>query len=328
MYTFTEVSNDEWVKLTGPTALYPHTLFFGDLQESMGRTVLRRVIEHEGSTVGYFQAVVYPLFKNKTLVYLPYGPVFFSSINESKLSDALKTFGESLTAVLVRIDPEATPTLLQQTPRFFYRSVYHQPRGEWVQDITKSESELLAAMHKKTRYNISKSEKQDLTTRFFNGEHVTAFTEFFIELNSKNTESHQTTTHPDSYFENLFTLLSKDQNHFIAITRKDETVIAMNIFVRIGDEFFCPFGASSEEGKKLGAYYHIKWSAIQHMKSLGGTRFNWGGISVGIEDSYLSGVTQFKQGFGGKVRNHGYLYDIVISKFWYFLYTIKKLTRG
>lgn len=328
MYSLRDVTDEEWTLFTSTNSLYPYTDLYKKIQEAMGRKVVRHVFEKDGTIIGYFQAVIYPLFKNKNLVYLPYGPMLVVEPDSVMLTKTLAAFGKQHNAVVVRIDPEGKEVKLAETPSLFYRSVYHQPRGEWVLDVRGDVDLLLSVMHKKTRYNVNKAEKQGMFTTMFHGKEILDFTEKFIELNKKNTESHNTTTHPDSYFKTLFELAAEDDKNFIAVTNKDDAVLAINIFIQTNDEVFCPFGASSQQGKTLGAYYHIKWHAILHMKELGVKYFNWGGISVGLHDGYLSGVTQFKQGFGGFARNHGVLYDIIVSQFWYFIYSIKKTILG
>lgn len=312
---------------------YPQTSTYKKLQEKQGLDVQRFVITKEEKTVGFFQIIFYPLIKNMTSGYIPYGPVISQS-NPDLLADLavfLRDLGEKNNAVFIRTDfldsGLSLPKKYKPLPQFAYKTVYHQPRGEWLLDISPDPEALLAQMHKKTRYNINKSLKQNLDTSFYFGKDLEPWADTFIALNQQNTSSHKTTTHTKEYFKNFFSVVSKSPENFIAITRKDGHVLAINVFVTNKDEVFCPFGASNDVGKKLGAYYHIKWSSILKMKELGTKRFNWGGVSVSEHDTYLAGVTKFKSGFGGSSVTHPPLHDIVIQPFWYRLYLLRKFIK-
>jgi len=308
---------------------YSQGALYKELQVSHGRTVDSFQIQREGGSFGYFQIVTYPLFGNLRVQYIPYGPVMISEDPEIHqiLRVFLKKYAAEKNAVFTRLDffPKTKyQDLYSNVPAHLYNTPYHQPRGEWLMDITPDAEELLAAMHKKTRYNINKSIRNELETVFKHGPEIEAWAGTFISLNEQNTKDHDTTTHDPEYFKSLFAIASGDERNFIAITRKDGHVLAINIFIDLGAEMFCPFGASNDLGKKLGAYYHIKWHAILHMKERGVDKFNWGGVSVSDADTYLAGVTKFKTGFGGVERIHPPLLDIVHKKWWYRLYSLRK----
>lgn len=328
MYTFSE-QNDPSLELP-----FSQSLLYKTIQEAQGFKTRQFTITKDSHVVGFFQIIIYPLLKGKTNVYIPYGPVLTETSQEllEELLVFLKQIGHEENAIFVRTDfsaPEglSLPQEYKRVPGYAYKTAYHQPRGEWLLVITPSPDELLGAMHKKTRYNIKKSLKQNLETVFYNGKDIEPWVGTFIAINDQNTKEHGTTTHPKKYFRSFFALASKSDDNFIAVTRKEGHVLAINIFVRSGDSVFCPFGASNDIGKKLGAYYHIKWSSILYMKEQGVSTFNWGGVSVGMHDEYLAGVTKFKTGFGGASVPHPPLHDIVISKFWYIAYMFRKFLK-
>jgi len=330
MYTFSPYKQE-----TLPFSLpFPQTNLYAELQASQGFTVEQFIVTHEKTIVGYFQVIIFPLIKAKTSIYIPYGPILAIQSNDlhDQLAVFLKEYGATKQAVFVRVDfsfsgPKQLPQHYKEIPAYAYKTAYHQPRGEWLLDLTPTSDKLLTTMHKKTRYNINKSLKQDLETSIYTGKDIAPWSGTFIALNDQNTKAHGTTTHPKEYFTSFFKLASQDANNFIAVTRKEGHVLAMNVFVRNEDTVFCPFGASNDLGKKLGAYYHIKWTSILHMKDQGVTTFNWGGVSVGMHDEYLAGVTKFKTGFGGMSVTHGPLHDIIVSKSWYYLYMLRKFLK-
>lgn len=335
MYEIIKQSNDE-NNLLSFTLPYPQTAIFADLQTEQGFKVEKFIIKNDQDIpeiIGFFQIVIYPLVSNKTSIYIPYGPVLAETNSElvSAVTDFLMQLGKDKNAVFVRTDFTPTlgthPSIYKKIKPFAYKTAYHQPRGEWLLDITPESDVLLSQMHKKTRYNINKSLRTGLNTQFYSGKDISAWVGTFIALNEQNTASHQTTTHPKEYFKTFFELASKDQQNFIAVTRKEGHVLAINIFIQTRDTVFCPFGASNDLGKKLGAYYHIKWTSILYMKDHGVKTFNWGGVSVRMNDDHLLGVTKFKTGFGGQEIKHGELHDLIIKPFWYHIYMLRKFLK-
>jgi len=330
MYTFLEYTNEQL-----PFDLsFPQSELYAKIQTKQNFGVDRFVIKEQNSIIGFFQTITYPLIKSKTSIYIPYGPVLTKTDPDliTEMTIFLQKLGVQKNAVFIRTDFStqeqiSLPKTYREIPGYAYKTAYHQPRGEWLLDITPTVDELLGAMHKKTRYNIKKSLKQDLETSFFSGKDLVPWADTFIALNQQNTSSHKTTTHSKSYFKSFFEFAGESSENFIAITRKEGHVLAINLFIVNNGLAFCPFGASNDLGKKLGAYYHIKWSSIQHMKDMGTTLFNWGGVSVGMHDDYLLGVTKFKTGFGGASFTHPPLRDIIIKPFWYNLYMFRKFLR-
>ena len=76
--------------------------------------------------------------------------------------------------------------------------------------------------------------------------------------------------------------------------------------------------------------YLIQWTAICYAVDKGYKLFNFYGIDGNLnEDGEMHGVYEFKRGFGGEVREYIGEFDLVVSKFYYFLYNAAfKIYRG
>ena len=308
---------------------YTQRDIYKTLQDTQGRNTHSFLINEGNDVVGYMMLVIFPLLRDLTHIYIPYGPVLMKESEEihTGIKKFLRDFGMKHNAVFTRLDfynPSKFLEMYTPLSKAAYHAPYFQPRGEMLLDLSPDKEMLLANMHKKTRYNIRKSERNDLETKVVKGKDIKIWADTFIALNEQNSSSHGTTTHPKSYFKSLFGLLSRSEDHFIAITRKESHVIAINVFVVFDDYAYCPFGASNDLAKKLGAYYHIKWRSILYMKERGIKTFNWGGVSVSKHDTYLSGVTAFKSGFGGESMTHNPIVQIVHKPFWNILYLLRK----
>lgn len=304
---------------------WQHSFEYGEVQTTSGRKVERYIIiDDQNKTIGFFQLITYPLFRNKTISYAPYGPVFLEKPTNALLRwlhKELYVIGKNNNSIAVRTELPKN-NIFNKLPLFAYRTSFHQPRGEMVLDLQKE-----TAFSKSTKRNLKKAKLSHLETSFYHGQELSDNIETFITLNTQNTRDHKTTTHTDHYFRNLFTVLANNQHNFFAVTRNESgTALAANLFVVFNNHAFCPFGASSNQGKQLGAYYQIKADCIEKLQVCNIATFNWGGVSIGLNDDNLSGLNNFKRGFGGETITHDKLYDCVTS-WWYWIYLLRALIK-
>ena len=318
---------------------WQQTWEYGEIQEKNNRIVRRYTIytPDNKKLLGYFQLVVYPGIGTQAIGYIPHGPNVDVDQWEDhmgpELQSALICIGRDLSCMYVRVEPQAELGIYNKRiiglgipiPRFAYRSSFNQPRGEAVTNLEFDEETLVKQLSKSTKRNIAKAKKNNLTCSFYYGTDMLGYCDEFIALNTTNTESHGTTTHTDTYFHTLFSTLSQHSDNFIARVLYEGEVCAINIFTVWGTEHntysFCPFGASNDTGKKLGAYYFVKWCSLVEMKQTIGS-FNWGGVSLGYNDDNLRGVTTFKQGFESTSLDLGPLHDVVIQPLPYYSYLV------
>lgn len=309
---------------------WQQTWEYGELQRRTGRVVERFIIQDEENQIhASFQVIVYQLWHDYTISYIPYGPMLHT-IWEPRLAKVVHAwavdFGSQHNSICIRMELPTKLPGFNALPWFAYRSSFHQPRGEVTMDIPAEYTKIFDSFSKSTKRNIKKSEKNNLIVDFFHGADMLTQQDLFIALNKENTQSHNTTTHTDHYFKDLFAILSRNPNNFVATVSKDGVPCAINLYTVFNNHAYCPFGASNDDAKQSAAYYFIKWQAMQKMCSQGITQFNWGGISIGKQDHNLSGLNQFKLGFGGKEKHHNDFYDVVLSPL-YWIYLLLKMVR-
>jgi lipid II:glycine glycyltransferase (peptidoglycan interpeptide bridge formation enzyme) len=136
---------------------------WGGWQEALGRKVYRlaisEIIDGNAETVASMQIIKMPLPFNKYYLYAPYGPVIdrrFKIEDLRLLTQELQ--GKFRDAVFIRIEPKENVELRMQNAEFV-KTKNIQPGRTLIIDLNKSEEELLAEMHHKTRYNIRLAEK-------------------------------------------------------------------------------------------------------------------------------------------------------------------------
>lgn len=333
---FKELSKTEFFD---PLTIYPETpftqaQFYGRWQESLGREVKRFIALAGEKIVAYFQLIKYPLFRDKSYFYIPYGPITndFSDEFFAKLKQELKKIAKIENAVFVRLDftppiPNATLAKFFTKASFYtYHSAHFQPRVEWFLNLDKSEEELLKEMHKGTRYSIHLAERKGITTEIVTSNFVKYF-EIFYELMVRTATRNNFNLHPKAYYQNIFKNLSPD-NAYLAIARHDEKILVIKLIIRYGPIASCIFSGSSDEQRELRPTYLVQWDIIIEAKRLGHKFYSFGGISSGDTYQSWAGLTVFKKNFGGKEIRHSDFFDVVGQPLWYQLYNLRKVIKN
>ncbi|MBI2635406.1 MAG: peptidoglycan bridge formation glycyltransferase FemA/FemB family protein [Parcubacteria group bacterium] len=343
MIGFLEIKNDAEYNLlsTSENAPFAQAWFFGKWQEITGRRVRRFEIKEGEETIGFFQVIKYELPFSKNLLYIPHGPVLKNTdLNNEFLEEFRKKLveiGKEENAVFVRFDFfSPRPNLpaggegrselskyFKKVPSYGYQSSYFQPKYEWIINLTKSEDELLSAMHPKTRYNIGLAERRDVKIEIIGGNFERHFNDFY-RLLEQTAKRDSFGLHPKIYYRNIFETLNSG-NAFLAVARYDNNILLINLVLLYGNTAYFVFGGSSDEHKNLMAPHLAHWESIKEAKIRGMKFYNLGGVqaNTGGYENY-EGISVFKKRFGGELLEHSDSYDIVLKSVWYYLYNLRK----
>jgi lipid II:glycine glycyltransferase (peptidoglycan interpeptide bridge formation enzyme) len=125
------------------------------------------------------------------------------------------------------------------------------------------------------------------------------------------------------------------------LARYDGSVIAASIHMHCGRETSYHHGASDSMHAKIPASYLLQWRAIQDAKKRGDRVYNFWGIAPQTASSDgssthqsshpFAGVTLFKTGFGGEIKNLAHAMDLPLSSRYYVtrgIEFIRKWRRG
>src|SRR5581483_4812703 len=140
---------------TNPSGSFLQSWEWGQWQQELGREVKRFFIGNGEKEVGSAQFIKMPVWRKRFYWYAPYGPVgdFGFEILDFR-SELQKKFSD---VIFYRIEPKPTTYNLQTIN--FLKSQNIQPGKTLIIDLAKSEDQLLADMHHKTRYNIKVAQK-------------------------------------------------------------------------------------------------------------------------------------------------------------------------
>ena len=261
-------------------------------------------------------------------LYVPRGPL----VSTEQTKEELMHIAQEHNAGWIRVEPgnEEELTMLRSGAKEYHSvSAPHtvQPQEILVVNIENAESELLAQMKSKTRYNIRLAEKRGVTVRF---SRATEDVEAFISLIYATTRRKEIRPHPKQYYQNFFAVFNETVCT-LALAEYQGKVLAANLLVFFEDTAYYLHGGSSDTGKNLMAPFLLQWESIKLAKERGMKQYNFGGVHT-LATNHTSrpvnsdwvGITRFKQGFAPNASTLSFpgTYDIIISPIQYGLYRI------
>lgn len=241
-----------------------------------------------------------------------------------RMLDAVAEIAKERKSIFLKIDPlvclQATTYLPIGQAGNLQPAIPIQPRETLILDIAqRSEDELLAAMHEKTRYNIRLAERKGVEVAAgIAGEAETS--DLFWGLLAKTAARDGFRTHPKGYYEKLAAVRSDAfSNEFFLACYRD-TVVAGALINFYGNTATYLHGAWSGEYREVMAPHLLHWRIIQEAMRRGCGHYDW----WGIDERRWPGVTRFKRGFGGREVAYPRSVNMVYRRVWYTLYAAAK----
>jgi peptidoglycan pentaglycine glycine transferase (the first glycine) len=325
--------------VNSPTGSFLQSCEWGEWQEKLGRKVWRFLVSDSDQIIAAIQLIKIPLPFGKYYLYAPYGPVVMEHGAWSMEHFLKELKFKCLDAVFVKIEPKSHQ-ISQSLNFLFFKSSNVQPGKTLVIDLSKSEEEILAKMHPKTRYNIRLAEKHNVKVRsdlaIIPGHGL-----YFQEVIDQITETEQRQGfkgHGVGYYKNLvdfFALQKKSEiKIFIYKALNQNQLLACGIMLDFGKTRTYLFGGSSENNKNLMAPYLLHFQAMKDAKNLGLGFYDFWGIET--SSGKIPGFARFKQGFAPQhssgsasgIMEYAGAYDIPINKNIYWLYRLAKKVRS
>lgn len=277
------------------------------------------IIQHKIS-FGWFR--INPFGKN--YLYIPHGPeISFDEISGGLKNEIdnflkyLKELAKENKSIFVKFEPLADIVAELVFRKRIKRSNKNvQPTRTVIINLGLSEEELLSRMHHKTRYNIRLTNKKDL--QFEESTDI----EIFWKLLQKTAKKDKFYTHTKDYYEKLLKFFDNNglKTRLFFVINDLRSPIAGAIVMLYGNTAYYLHGAMNRDYKELMAPYFMHWEIIKWAKSQGYRFYDF----WGLDSQKWPGVTRFKLGWGGDIKEYPGSFDIVISKFWYFVYNLAR----
>jgi lipid II:glycine glycyltransferase (peptidoglycan interpeptide bridge formation enzyme) len=272
---------------------------WGEFQKSVGEQVWREEFVEVGQTVGVAQWLERRLPFLGMYRFCPKGPIGAWQPRPTK-------------ATYVRVEPCDT-----RLPSYARKSVDVNPAHTRITDLSKTQEELLCAMHPKTRYNIRVAQKHDVHITC-TGVPFASIWELFRQTSSRG----QFRLHPRGYYETMLASLTGDCRAFLATASHEDTLLAASIMIDFGDTRTYLHGASSNSHRHLMAPYLLHWDLLRDAQRRGLAFYDWWGVAPAnaSKDHPWSGISRFKRGFPGVEYAAPGTYDLVLRPSRYHFY--------
>lgn len=255
---------------------------WGQLKSAHGWSADRLLAYDEENIVAAAQILTRKLpLPLRAYSYIPRGPLGEKG-SDAEFLDAMSRFiKREHKSVTLAIEPDSE---IFDAPKWWRKTSNRiLPAQTIILDLNLSDSDLLAAMVKKTRQYIRKSAGSGITIKAVRTRE---------ELDKCLAIYHETSrrakfdVHKDQYYIDVFSLLGEHSPIFAAY--KDDEPVAFLWLAISADTAFELYGGMNDIGQELRANYALKWHAIRTVKEWGLSRYDFGGL---IND----GVSHFKR---------------------------------
>lgn len=293
---------------------------WGELQQELPIPFWRFVVEEDGKVAGVALVIKRELPLGKSWLYVPGGLMTpeHLTLTLSSLEERVK----EAAAIFVRVDPRLLDFSFGREWKKAKREV--QPKETLVMDLSKSEEDLLASMHQKTRYNIRLAEKHGVQIRFSRDEKDL---ESFLQLAQAVSARSPFRYHAPEYYRAMRKALgsppvqrasSAGAELEVAVAELNGQPLAVHLLISFGDTLTYVHGASSRSMREVMAPYLLQWAAARRAQLAGKRWYDFYGVGP-----QWPGITRFKEGFGGERRTYVGAHDYPLSPVWYFLYNLR-----
>lgn len=266
----------------------------------------------------------------------------FSGEND-QIVRMLRDVGRKTGAVFVRWTPSESQKSKVKSQKFIGiqvvtpRVLIHQvpPRTTLVIGLSKSEEELLSAMHEKARYNIRLAERRGIRVRRAG---VDESFRAFWSLMRETAKRGRVGIHAREYYRKMLeTVQGGDVQARLFLAVHREIPLATAILITCGDTATYLHGGSSSEQRNLMAPHLLQWRMMQYAKHHRMKWYDMWGIApqdergkTREERGYVhpwTGITRFKLGFGGEVKESVGTFDIICRPFVYRVLSLGRLAK-
>ena len=309
---------------------------WGEFRKKAGLDLVRLGHFDGQKLVTAYQLTFHPVpFFKQTIGYFPKGPM-----PNKLMVDSLSSIGKKKNAAFIKIEPNVVTSDRKQVTSDKLRqlglidskkSLF--TKYNFLLDLTKSEEELMAAMHPKTRYNIKVAQKRGVEV--YESTKQEDF-EIYLKLYFETTKRQKYFGHTPAYHKLLWQTLAPFgmarllvANYQLSTTnyklpsspaKRGESLVAW-MLLNFGDTLYYPYGGSSTEHKDVMASNLVAWEVIKLGKKMNLKVFDmWGALGPEATDANpWYGFHLFKAGYGPAHVKYVGTYDLVLKPS---LYTI------
>ena len=249
-----------------------------------------------------------PIFGN--FMYVSRGPI--CDIHDEEilrdLTDGLKELAKRYKAFTLKWEPDIKSDdtefkkiakklgfSLKEDAKDFSEGI--QPRYVFRLDLKgKTEDEIFAAFHQKTRYNIRLATKKGVVIKEGTREDLKDFHKI-MEVTGKRDDF---MIRPLSYFEKMYDELAPEHFRLMMAYYEDKPISGI-VDIIYGNKIWYLYGASSNEHRNLMPNYLLQWNMIQYSIQHKKDMYDFRGVVGVVDESHPQyGLYRFKKGFNAE----------------------------
>ena len=268
-----------------------------------------------------------PVFK-KAVMYAGRGPVCDVHDKETlkDLFEKARELSKKHKAYVLKLDPDVLVSdtefeeILKSLGLKITRNTENygglQPRFVFRLNVKdKTEEELLASFHHKTRYNIRLSERKGVTIKIAS---TPEDTKVFHDLITITGQRDGFIVRTREYYQSVLDHMGEDARLYMAY--HDDVCIAATVAVCYGDKCWYLYGASANEHRNLMPNYLLQWIMIKWALERKCNIYDFRGVPGDLsEDNPMIGLYKFKVGFMGDYTEFIGMVEDIYDKSTYFL---------
>ena len=249
-----------------------------------------------------------PIFGN--MMYSARGPI--CDIHDEKvlkdLTDGLNELAKKYKAFVLRCEPDILKK--DEEYREIVKSLGYkikddskdfkdeiQPRFVFRLDIkNKTEDEIFAAFHQKTRYNIRLATKKCVEIKEGTREDLKDFHKIMVETGERD----DFIIRPLSYFEKMYDSLGKEHMKLLMAYHEGQPIAGI-IPIMYGNKVWYLYGASSNKHRNIMPNYLLQWTMIKEAIERKADMYDFRGVSGVVDETHPQyGLYRFKKGFNAE----------------------------
>ncbi len=225
------------------------------------------------------------------------GPILPLEYREAGMQILLETarkLAKELGAIALRLEP-LWQEKLDYLEGFARAPADLLPSETLLVDLRLSETEILAAMKPKGRYNVNLSQRRGVEIEFTADSQAIPL---FYDVFSQTVQRQQFFGEPYGFFINLCQTLFAAQIAEIGLARWQGKLLAVMLVVYWGDRAIYLYGGRSAEHPEVMAAYGLHWRAMQRAKAKNCQVYDFYGFTRNPSHGYAN-FSRFKSQFGG-----------------------------
>lgn len=253
--------------------------------------------------------IQYAPFIKSAFLYAPRGPVCdYHDIETIKdLLEGVKVLSKKYNAYTFKMDPDILISDTKFIEDMKSLGFSHNTGGEDFETIQarfnyrlyvngRSEEELLANLHPKTRYNIRVAQKHGVEVKVCD---KSALDEF-LPIMQVTGERDGFSTRPRAYFERMLDSLGENVRLYMAYYQGK--AVSGAITTQYGNKTCYVYGASDNNHRNVMPNYLVQWEMIKWALEGKSVVYDFQGVSGNLdENSPHYGLYRFKKGFNGQL---------------------------